>query len=32
MYTSMKDELTAELNAIREAGTYKNERPILTPQ
>ena len=28
----MKDELTAELNAIREAGTYKNERPILTPQ
>ena len=32
MYTSTKDELTAELNAIREAGTYKNERPILTPQ
>ncbi|MCT1716438.1 glycine C-acetyltransferase [Dermabacter hominis] len=32
MYTSMKEELTAELNAIREAGTYKNERPILTPQ
>ena len=32
MYTSMKDELTAELNAIREAGTFKNERPILTPQ
>lgn len=32
MYTSMKDELTAELNVIREAGTYKNERPILTPQ
>lgn len=32
MYTSMKDELSAELNAIREAGTFKNERPILTPQ
>ncbi|MCT1866761.1 glycine C-acetyltransferase [Dermabacter sp. p3-SID358] len=32
MYTSMKDELAAELNAIREAGTFKNERPILTPQ
>ncbi len=32
MYTSMKEELSAELNAIREAGTFKNERPILTPQ
>ena len=32
MYGKIKDQLTAELQAIREAGLYKNEREIETPQ
>lgn len=32
MYTRMKDHLQAELNTIREAGLYKRERIITTPQ
>jgi glycine C-acetyltransferase len=32
MYTTLKDHLTDELAAIREAGTYKDERTITTPQ
>lgn len=32
MYGKMKDHLQAELAAIKEAGTYKNERFITTPQ
>ncbi|EWS80844.1 glycine C-acetyltransferase [Brachybacterium phenoliresistens] len=31
-YTAMKDQLRLELDEIREAGTYKHERAILTPQ
>ncbi|MGI6573038.1 MAG: glycine C-acetyltransferase [Fermentimonas sp.] len=32
MYTKMKQHLQAELIAIDEAGLYKNERIIVTPQ
>ncbi len=32
MYGKMKDYLQHELDAIREAGLYKNERIITTPQ
>jgi len=32
MYGKMKQHLQAELNAIQEAGLYKNERIIVTPQ
>ncbi|MCO6436199.1 MAG: glycine C-acetyltransferase [Phycisphaerae bacterium] len=32
MFTKMKDDLQRELAAIREAGLYKEERLILTPQ
>lgn len=32
MYTKMKQHLQAELKAIEEAGLYKNERIIVTPQ
>lgn len=32
MYGSIKDELTKELAAIKEAGLYKSERVITTPQ
>ncbi len=32
MYTSFKEHLTAELKAIQEAGLYKRERIITTPQ
>ena len=32
MYTALKDQLTAELAAIEEAGTFKHERVITTPQ
>ncbi|MFZ9980950.1 MAG: glycine C-acetyltransferase [Cyclobacteriaceae bacterium] len=32
MYEKSKSILTAELNAIREAGLYKNERIITSPQ
>ncbi|MDO5662329.1 MAG: glycine C-acetyltransferase [Brachybacterium sp.] len=32
MYGTMKDQLREELDAIREAGTYKHERAISTPQ
>jgi glycine C-acetyltransferase len=32
MYDRMKEVLTAELDAIREAGLYKNERIITSPQ
>lgn len=32
MYTKMKQHLQAELQAIEEAGLYKNERIIVTPQ
>jgi glycine C-acetyltransferase len=32
MYTKMKQHLQAELKAIDEAGLYKNERIIVTPQ
>lgn len=32
MYTDLKDQLTAELTAIEEAGTFKRERVITTPQ
>lgn len=32
MYTDLKDQLTAELTAIEEAGTFKHERVITTPQ
>lgn len=32
MYTSMKDQLSEELAAIRTAGTFKTERQITTPQ
>ncbi|MCT2178089.1 glycine C-acetyltransferase [Brachybacterium muris] len=32
MYTDLKDQLTAELTEIEEAGTYKHERVITTPQ
>ena len=32
MYTSLKPILEKELNSIREAGLYKKERIIITPQ
>ena len=32
MQTSFQQHLTAQLAAIRTAGTYKNERVIMTPQ
>lgn len=32
MYTKMKQHLQAELKAIEDAGLYKNERIIVTPQ
>src|SRR5690554_1601336 len=32
MYTKMKQHLQAELNAIEEAGLYKEERIIVSPQ
>ena len=32
MYTDLKDQLAAELDAIEEAGTFKHERVISTPQ
>lgn len=32
MYTDLKDQLTAELAEIEEAGTFKHERVITTPQ
>ncbi|MDP4288274.1 MAG: glycine C-acetyltransferase [Bacteroidota bacterium] len=32
MYGKVKEELAAELSAIREAGLYKTEREIETPQ
>ena len=32
MYTQFKEHLTKELDGIREAGLYKNERVITTPQ
>lgn len=32
MYTQFKEHLTKELDSIREAGLYKNERVITTPQ
>ena len=28
MYTDLKDQLTAELDAIEQAGTFKHERVI----
>lgn len=32
MYGEIKDRLIADLNVMKEAGTFKNERIILTPQ
>ena len=32
MYKPLQERLRAELASIREAGTYKNERVIITPQ
>src|SRR5205809_3863096 len=32
MYGKLQQELAAELQSIREAGLYKNEREIETPQ
>ncbi|MFZ5479133.1 MAG: glycine C-acetyltransferase [Myxococcota bacterium] len=32
MYDTLKQKLTGDLAAIREAGTYKRERVILSPQ
>ena len=32
MYDTLKPWLTAELDKIREAGLYKNERVIVSPQ
>ena len=32
MYTDLKDQLSAELAAIEQAGTFKHERVISTPQ
>ena len=32
MYSTMKDQLAAELAEIEQAGTYKHERVITTPQ
>jgi len=31
-YPAFQEHLTAQLDAIRAAGTYKNERTITTPQ
>ena len=32
MYSKMKDHLQSELKSIEEAGIYKRERIITTPQ
>ena len=32
MYTDLKDQLAAELTEIEQAGTFKHERVISTPQ
>ena len=32
MYSTMRDQLRAELEEIRAAGTFKNERHIDSPQ
>ena len=32
MFGKMKDDLQKEIQSIREAGLYKNERVIMTPQ
>ena len=32
MYGKIKEDLTKELQSIREAGLYKDERIIMTPQ
>lgn len=32
MYTSFQEHLVAQLESIKEAGLYKNERVIITPQ
>ncbi|NCD43085.1 MAG: aminotransferase class I/II-fold pyridoxal phosphate-dependent enzyme, partial [Bacteroidia bacterium] len=32
MYTKFQKHLQQELSAIKEAGTYKNERVIVSPQ
>ncbi|UYG15828.1 glycine C-acetyltransferase [Brachybacterium huguangmaarense] len=32
MYSDLKDQLASELDAIRDAGTYKHERTISSPQ
>ena len=32
MYGNFKDHLANEISGIREAGLYKNERQITTPQ
>ena len=32
MYSNIKDQLENQLNEIREAGLYKNERVIESPQ
>lgn len=32
MYTKLKDHIVTELNSIREAGLYKSERSISSPQ
>ena len=32
MYGSVKDEITATLQEIRDAGLYKNERELTSPQ
>ena len=32
MYAQVQDQLRDELDAIRDSGTFKHERPILTPQ
>ena len=32
MYTKFQQHLSEELDSIKEAGLYKNERIIFTPQ
>ena len=32
MYTNFQEHLQKELEAIKEAGTFKNERIIVSPQ
>ena len=32
MYTDFQKHLQSELQSIKEAGLYKNERVIITPQ